>query len=638
MESRRRVAGVWVGVFAVVVLLVVLTPAEGTAFDGNVETKPVVTILAGDFAEAALAASSTSCTCPCGPDTPSPAAGATGVAIDTRLSWKVPAPKGCDRFRLLASTGGIGGDVNPFSLVELATDPVREVSLGPAYSLGFVPSMDSSPDGFLYGSYDELCIVDPSTGSTRTVCGSLYTAKGRPVLLNGMAFHPDGTLYGIEWDSDTDDNVFYTIDLARCTATEVCRISIYVGDAWGIDFSPEGVLYGAFAELVRFDLAKGTATIVGRRFSLPFINDIDYAPDGFIYGVDNMEWRLYKINPSTGLIVAEYGPYDSELWGVASECLAPVCPGGTAGALVQALNAASTPGSPAPREPAGRLRAVGDELQALTKRGRRLDRLALRDAGTGAEDTTGRSAAEDETSSPLFAAAADGSSDIVCAVYLDTVNPPVKGVGRSVLPPAAGDVWICNPGVLRPDLTYYWRVVARNSCGVMATGPVWSFKTQGPIFQDTFSSTTIDPAQWPVVKGAIIDDTGRSETSPSCSLRLGADPNGGDSVESAAINLSGYAKVTLSYCFKQAGDGNDPDGTNDLVFEYYNGDGWVELGRQLDADPATTSFQCVAIALPAEALAAQFKLRVRCVGTTSDRDGPSGNKEWFVDDVTLCAN
>lgn len=141
-----------------------------------------------------------------------------------------------------------------------------------------------------------------------------------------------------------------------------------------------------------------------------------------------------------------------------------------------------------------------------------------------------------------------------------------------------------------------------------------------------------------VVKGAIIDDTGRSETSPSCSLRLGADPNGGDSVESAAINLSGYAKVTLSYCFKQAGDGNDPDGTNDLVFEYYNGDGWVELGRQLDADPATTSFQCVAIALPAEALAAQFKLRVRCVGTTSDRDGPSGNKEWFVDDVTLCAN
>jgi hypothetical protein len=140
------------------------------------------------------------------------------------------------------------------------------------------------------------------------------------------------------------------------------------------------------------------------------------------------------------------------------------------------------------------------------------------------------------------------------------------------------------------------------------------------------------------VNGATIDDTGRSETSPPYSLRLSADPNGGDSVESAVINLSGYAKVTLSYCFQQGGDGNDPDETDDLIFEYYNGDGWVELGRQLDADPATTSFECVTITLPAEALTSQFKLRIRCVGTAPGLDGRFGNDDWFVDDVSLHSN
>jgi hypothetical protein len=287
----------------VIVLLLVLTSAEGATSDDKAGAKPIVTIRWEDSGDAGLVASSASCTCPCAATAPSPAVGAAGVALDTRLSWKVPAPKGCDRFRMLASTGGIGADVNPFNLVELATDPVSEVPLGAAYSLGFVSSLDFSPDGLLYGLDEGLCLVDPGTGSTRTVCGSLSTADGKPVSLTGIAFHPNGTLYGIEWDMDTDDSVVYTIDPARGTATEVCRIPIFVGDVWGIDFSPEGVLYGAFAELVKFDLAKGTAKIVGRRFSLPFINDIDYAPDGFIYGVDNMEWRLYKINPATGLIV-----------------------------------------------------------------------------------------------------------------------------------------------------------------------------------------------------------------------------------------------------------------------------------------------------------------------------------------------
>ena len=634
MESGRRIANVGVKAFAVVVLLMVLTPAEGAISDDTVGAKPIVTIRWEDSGDAALVASSASCTCPCEATAPSPAAGATGVALDTQLSWKVPAPKGCDRFRMLASTGGIGADVNPFNLVELATDPVNEVPIGSAYSLGFVSSLDFSPDGLLYGSDGEFCIIDPGTGSTRTVCGSLSTADGRPVSLTGIAFHPNGTLYGIDWDMDTDDNVFYTIDLAQCTATEVCRIPSFAGSAWGIDFSPEGVLYGAFGELVKFDLAKGTATIVGRRFSLPFINDIDYAPDGFIYGVDNMQWRSIRSIPrpdwwstTTDPITRSCGASPPS----ASRRPAPVGPPAHSFKRWRRLLRPECPCS-ADLPDGGSL--SGMSWEPWRSAGLRLDRLAWRGGASDAEETPGRSATDDETSSLLYAAAAGGSSDVVCDVYLDTVNPPVKAVGRSVLPPVVGDVWTCNSRVLQPDLTYYWKVVVRNSCGVTKAGPVWSFKTNSLIFQDPFPSTTIDLAQWPVVKGATIDDTGQSETSPPYSLRLNAYPDGGDSVESRVIDLSSYAKITLSYCFQQGG-GNDPDETDDLIFEYYSGDGWVELGRQLGADPAMTSFECVTTALPAEALTSQFKLRIRCVGTAPGPDGLSVNDDWFVDDVTL---
>lgn len=124
----------------------------------------------------------------------------------------------------------------------------------------------------------------------------------------------------------------------------------------------------------------------------------------------------------------------------------------------------------------------------------------------------------------------------------------------------------------------------------------------------------------------------KGEPSAPWSLRLNAYPNGGDSVESVTVDLSGYSKVTLSYCYEQGANLNDPDEGDDLIMEYYHGTTWVELSRQFGKDPAMTTYKCVPVPLPAGALIAKFKLRFRCVGTGP---GPFVNDEWFVDDVTL---
>ncbi len=476
MEIRRSAASVLRRLLAGAVVLIVLAPAQGTTSDGGGATNPPAT-RPGDSVGPVTIHASAPCVSPCEPNGPSPADGATDVPVDALLSWTVPVPIGCEGFRLLASTG-IDPALNPFSLVELATDPESEIAIDPARSIGFVSSLDFSPDGLLYGADGEICLIDPSNGSAQTICQTLSTPDGTPVSLNGIAFHPNGTLYGIDWDMETDQNVFYLIDMAKCLATEVCRTASIRGSAWGIDFSPDGVLYGAFSELVRFDLTKRTATIVGRRFSLPFVNDIDYAPDGFIYAVDNMESRLYKISPSTGSVVDQYGPYDSELWGVVSECTAPFCAGQPGEALLLYQSAAARAGWSTRREPGWLWYDAEEELTAMGKRGLMLERLASGSAKIAVEDGAGVAPA-DEASPSLQAAAAAIGSDITCDVYMDTVRPPARLIHQDV-PPVAGRAWTCEHRVLRPGTTYYWRVVAKRPCGALTLGPVWSLTTKSP--------------------------------------------------------------------------------------------------------------------------------------------------------------
>jgi hypothetical protein len=571
------------------------------------------------------------------------------VPVETSLSWKIALPEAGNRFRLLASTGGTGGlfgepeDVNPFSLVELATDPAQEVRIG---YVGFVSCLDFSPDGVLYGADGELCAIDPDRGVVRIEYGTLHTPDGAPAELTGMAFHPDGTLYGYDWDLLSDENVFYVIDIGKRTATEISRTPASTGSIWGIDFSPDGVLYGAFAELVKFDLAKGTASIVGRPFSLPFVNDIDYAPDGFIYGVDNTDRKLYKIDPSTGLVVQEYGPYGSSLWGLASQSLDGLT--AAAAARTAGVNAADTGWVQAlaetwaaptdARGPNGRSPA-GEELAALAERSAMLDRLAAREvesipAAGGVTDLE-----PDTAAAPLLHVAAQpDSGGITCEVYLDIVNPPVRLVNPTGQPPAEGDTWTWSVGVLQPGTTYFWRVVAKSACGATTAGDVWSFRTEGPlfVFEDTFSSTTIDKSRWVFVHGATVEAAGINEPSGPYSLRLNGNPADGtpdgDRIESKVIDLSSCAGATLTYSYERTGEGESPEPGDDLIVEYHDGARWVELDRQDGGGPDLTDFESKAVILPPAALHADFQLRFRSIGTDSS---VFVLDDWFVDDVRI---
>ncbi len=55
-------------------------------------------------------------------------------------------------------------------------------------------------------------------------------------------------------------------------------------------------------------------------------------------------------------------------------------------------------------------------------------------------------------------------------VYFDVDSPP------TTLLCSGSDTPYCDPGVLTPQTTYYWRVVATNEIGV-GEGPIWSFTT-----------------------------------------------------------------------------------------------------------------------------------------------------------------
>jgi hypothetical protein len=207
-------------------------------------------------------------------------------------------------------------------LVELQTQSVAEVPIGHSNTMANA-SVDFAPDGRLYGFGDVLRVIDPNTGASQTL---LTKVSGVPlngtILWDDIAFHPNGTLYLVilrQLGANQYQNEFYTLDMKTGVATEVCHVPAAIQC---IDFSPTGVLYGEFVGLCIIDLVKQTITPVGQTtHENRVIYGMDFAADGFIYGVDAVNRLLCKIDPSTGEIVHEYGPFASDLLDVATRPL-----------------------------------------------------------------------------------------------------------------------------------------------------------------------------------------------------------------------------------------------------------------------------------------------------------------------------
>ena len=92
-------------------------------------------------------------------------------------------------FRLLAGTSS--GGAHPYSLVELQTNP--SVELPVITDTLYMPALDMSPSGQLFGAYTNLYRVDLTNG-TLTSIGTIHTAAKSSVVVVGMAFGADDDL------------------------------------------------------------------------------------------------------------------------------------------------------------------------------------------------------------------------------------------------------------------------------------------------------------------------------------------------------------------------------------------------------------------------------------------------------------
>jgi len=152
-------------------------------------------------------------------------------------------------------------------------------------------------------------------------------------------------------------------------------------------------------------------------------------------------------------------------------------------------------------------------------------------------------------------------------------------------------------------------------------------------FFDDFPTTILNPDNWTAISSApTIDAVGLGEPSMPYSLHLNGDPRAADAVESCVLDLSGLSGLELRYWWQRTGGGERPPDGNDLVVEYWNGAGWVELERQFGGGSDMSNYLESIVPLPPPAYRDNFRLRIRHTGTYYPKRMCG---DWFVDDVSI---
>ncbi len=147
-------------------------------------------------------------------------------------------------------------------------------------------------------------------------------------------------------------------------------------------------------------------------------------------------------------------------------------------------------------------------------------------------------------------------------------------------------------------------------------------------FSDEFPNTTFDIGKWVITNAAEINDIGINEPSLQYSANLNGNPNGGDTLMTQAIDLSGESNVIVRYWYEQTGGADSPEAGDDLYVEYLDSTNtWQLIQQHAGADPDMTDYVQVVYPLPGNAYHSGFKLRFRNFGTAGAFD------DWFVDDV-----
>ena len=193
------------------------------------------------------------------------------------------------------------GSGNPLSSsILLTVDPITGAStevgpIGPPLMTGIA----FGPDGTLYGGsaefFPKLFTIDPTTGA-----GNVVGELGGTFIFTGIAFSPDGILYGVD-----EFGPLFTIDTTTGTRS-IIGTTEYSNR--GLAFAPDGTLYstgqtqGGINEngLFSIDTTTGAATLVGPIGGGSFISGLTFTPDGTLFAVDIVNSRLLTLDPTTG--------------------------------------------------------------------------------------------------------------------------------------------------------------------------------------------------------------------------------------------------------------------------------------------------------------------------------------------------
>jgi hypothetical protein len=211
-----------------------------------------------------------------------------GTATSEVVTLTVTAP-------ILASTGATGDFRN--SILGLTTNPPTETVL--LHSNIFFSSLGFGPEGELFAMGEgALYSINTQTWTTNFI-GDVQTngvaGQNAPIA---MAFSPSGVLYASFGGS------LYTVDKTNAQASKVGAFpgGMAIG---GMAFAPDGTLYGGVTNLYAINPANASVSKIGalNGVSASILADMKYGADGFLYFCDGAsDGNLYRLNPASAQV------------------------------------------------------------------------------------------------------------------------------------------------------------------------------------------------------------------------------------------------------------------------------------------------------------------------------------------------
>lgn len=154
------------------------------------------------------------------------------------------------------------------------------------------------------GPNPQLARVNPATGLATPFGVNLH-----PESFMGIGFSPEGDLYGVNADSGTPkQNSLYRFDVKTGKARKVGATG-GCGDIMDVAWHPDGTMYGvAWDSLYRIKEHSGKTELVTKIQGLKYVMGLAIDDDGTFYVTEIVSGSaLWRLNPVTGAVTAVAG-------------------------------------------------------------------------------------------------------------------------------------------------------------------------------------------------------------------------------------------------------------------------------------------------------------------------------------------